>query len=352
MNTLKLPGQLIGHIRAKFQERTISFKKILTLDLHRPPFQIDLDDDKIEGMMKSFKKNRDFLMFKNKVVIGVIVTKFSTFDTNYKMYVIDGQHRIEMAKRLALEEDENDSLTFCYYETNSDKEMKKLFIEINKDSFKNAKYIGLDDFKQNIHDELKNYLYAEKSLFFAPKKKETNKLITISEFLDKLTTKNYFEKFTLLKQIIQDLESKNKIFYKSIDYKEYLIEDPNYFYMDERSSISEGFIAGLKNNNFLDFLCDNSVPDHKFKKQKDVISPKLRILVWTRWYGEQPSGPCPLCKETIKIGKNGFHCGHITSEANGGLTILENLRPLCGTCNTKMNAMNWMDYEKKIENKN
>jgi hypothetical protein len=86
MNTLKLPGQLIGHIRAKFQERTISFKKILTLDLHRPPFQIDLDEDKVEGMMKSFKKNRDFLMFKNKVVIGVIVTKFSTFDTNYKMY--------------------------------------------------------------------------------------------------------------------------------------------------------------------------------------------------------------------------------------------------------------------------
>jgi 5-methylcytosine-specific restriction endonuclease McrA len=55
-----------------------------------------------------------------------------------------------------------------------------------------------------------------------------------------------------------------------------------------------------------------------------------------------------LCKETIKIGKNGFHCGHITSEANGGLTILENLRPLCSTCNTKMSSMNWAEYSKKL----
>lgn len=346
MDSLKLPGQLIGQMREKFQERSVSFKKILSLinnkELLKPKFQIDLDEDKVEGMIKSFHKNRDFLMFKNKVVIGVIVNKFSPQDINYKMYVIDGQHRIEMARKLAME-DENDALTFCYYETNSDKEMKKLFIEINKDSHKNAKYVSLDDFKQNIHDDLKNYLYLNKALFFSPTKREDNKLITISEFLDKLTAKEYFDKFSSVDKLVEDLENKNKIFYKNIDYKEYLIDDPNYFYSKERTSVENGYIIALKNNNFLDFLFNNeTIPDHKFKKQKDVISPKLRILVWTRFYGEKAAGPCPICNKIIKIGKNGFHCGHIISEANGGETILENLRPLCGTCNTKMGSNNWI----------
>ena len=353
MNNLKLPGQLIGQIRPKCQERSVSFKKIVSLlnnnELHKPKFQIDLDEDKIDEMCKSYNKNRDFLIFKNKIVIGVIVNKYSPSEINYKMYVIDGQHRLEMAKKLIEEsnndEDKNDFLTFCYYETNSDKEMKELFIEINKDSHKNSKYISLDDFNQNIYDELKLYLHKEKSLYFSPKKKETSKLFTISEFVDKISEKKYDS----LEAIKEELESKNKIFYKKIDYKEYLIEDPTCFYSEEKTAIDNGYIIGLKNNNFIDFLFNKDIPDHKFKKQKDKISPKLRILVWTRWFGEKSNTECPLCKENIKIGKNGFHCGHIKSEANGGETILENLRPLCGTCNVKMNSMNWEDYEKTLK---
>jgi len=350
MNHLKLPGQLIGQIRPKCQERIISFKKIVSLlndnELNKPKFQIDLDEDKVDEMCKSYKKNPDFLLFKNKIIIGVIVNKFSESDINYRMYVIDGQHRIEMAKKLN-DEDINDSLIFCYYETNTDKEMKQLFVEINKDSQKNSKYIALDDFKQSIHDEFKMYLHKEKSLCFSQRKKETSKLYTISEILDKMNEKKYMNNFKSLDEIIEDLDKKNKIFYKKIDYREYLLEDASYFYADEKTPIDNGYIIGLKNNNFLDFLFNkDEIPDHKFKKQKDKISPKLRILVWTRWFSEKSLAPCPLCKETIKIGRNGFHCGHIISEANGGETILENLRPLCSTCNVKMNSMNWNDYEK------
>lgn len=352
MNHLKLPGQLIGQIRPKCQERVVSFKKIVSLlndnELHKPKFQIDLDEDKIDEMCKSYKKNPDYLIFKNKIILGVIVNKFSESEINYKMYVIDGQHRLEMVKKLN-DEDINDSLTFCYYETNTDKEMKQLFIEINKDSQKNSKYVALDDFKQSIYDEFKMYLYKEKSLYFYPKKKEASKLFSISEILEKIIEKKYMDNFKSLDEIIEDLENKNKNFYKKIDYKEYLIEDSSSFYTEEKTAIDNGYIVGLKNNNFLEFLFNkDEIPDHKFKKQKDKISPKLRILVWTFWYKEKLNGKCPLCTETIKIGRNGFHCGHIISEANGGETILENLRPLCSTCNTKMSSMNWNEYEKSL----
>lgn len=55
------------------------------------------------------------------------------------------------------------------------------------------------------------------------------------------------------------------------------------------------------------------------------------------------------CENKINRGKNGFHCGHIVSEFNGGKTIIENLRPVCFNCNSNMNTTNWLDYEKKLK---
>lgn len=354
MNYLKLPGALIGTIREKCQERKVSFKTITQLfqtkQLCYPSFQPTIDEDKVEQMVKSYKKHPEYLMFKDKIVIGVIVKTLGIKDIEYKMYIIDGQHRLEMAKQLQ-EEDINDHLIFCYYHIMNDREMKKLFLEVNKDSFKNNKYVNLDDFKQSIYDEVKEYFITNKSIYFAEKKRETNKRYTISEFMDLLTDYKYCDNFKSLADMLKDLETKNDIFYKKIDYKEYYNEDC--FYKDEEVCINNKQIYTLKNNNFIHFLNNTEViPDHKFKKLKDKIPPKLRIMVWTRYFGENANGFCPICNDIIKIGRNGFHCGHIISEANGGKTEIDNLRPICSSCNVKMNSMNWNDYMLKLKVKN
>lgn len=353
MANLKLPGEFAakrGH-KTTFHEKIITFKKIAGLikdkRLLTPPFQGALDEDKVDQMIYSFKKNRDYLYFKNKIVIGVIPPKTIDYlePDNYKMYVLDGQHRVEMARRLA-EEGENDDLWFCYYETRDNREMKKLFEEINKDSMKNSKYISLNEFNQTIYDEVKDYFMKERAVDFSQKKKINNKLYTINEFIDILVDKKYMENLSS-KKIIQQIENKNNIFYNSIDYKEY---DPNCFYEDEKRPIDNKYICSLKNNNFIDFLVDTNnkvIPDHHtFKKMKEFLSPRLRIIVWTLSYGECTEGPCPLCNTLINSGKNGFHCGHIISEANGGESIPRNLRPICASCNSKMGSTNWDVYEK------
>ena len=352
---LDFPGLKIGH-GSKYQEKYVTFKNIAELleknKLKKPRFQTALDEDKVNEMILSYKKNKDYLIFKNKIVIGVIPDYISA--SNYFMYVIDGQHRIQMAKEILESDHINDRLIFCYYETDSNKEMKKLFLEINKDSHKNSKYVALDEFNQNIYDQFKKYLYEKKSLFFSQNKKETNKLYSISELMDLLVERKYMEKYSF-EELKEDFENKNKIFNRKIDYIEYLNADPNCFYEDEKIPIIEGYICSLKNNNFIDFLVDNEnkvIPDHKkFKKMKDPISPTLRIRVWDHWYGKEDTGPCPICNTLIKIGKNGFHCGHKISEANGGETKIDNLRPICASCNLKMGSTNWADYEKLKNNK-
>jgi hypothetical protein len=89
-----LPGKLITSVK-NCHEKSVSFKTITELvnnnKLTRPPFQTDLNENKVEEMIESYIKHPEFLIFKNKIIIVI---------THKNWYVVDGQHRIEMAKKL------------------------------------------------------------------------------------------------------------------------------------------------------------------------------------------------------------------------------------------------------------
>jgi hypothetical protein len=322
-------------------EYKLTFKNIINLLdknlLLIPPFQTEIDEDKIKMMIESYKKNPDYLIYKNKIVIGYIIK-------SNNLYIIDGNHRIEMIKKLYTE-DINDYLIFCCYKIDNEKEMKNLFKEINKDSYKYNEYISLNEFTENIYDLCKDYLYKNYSLYFAERKIEMQHRLTINEFLNKLVENKYINKFENVDLLIKDLENNNKKFNKLIDYQEYFNENNDYFYKDEYNCVKDGKIYGLKNNNFIDYLINNNIiPEHKFKHKKKVISAKLRFQVWFKEFGDNNSGKCPYnnCNNIINNYKNGFHCGHIISEYNSGDTDLKNLKPICLNCNLKMGKKNWI----------
>ena len=55
------------------------------------------------------------------------------------------------------------------------------------------------------------------------------------------------------------------------------------------------------------------------------------------------------CKNGYKSGVTmndlaGFPCGHIIAEANGGLLKLDNLKPVCVSCNSSMGTQNMDEY--------
>jgi hypothetical protein len=238
------------------------------------PFQTDLDETKVLEMKQSYLNNSDYLVYKNKIVIAVVS---NSFVNDYKLYVVDGQHRLEMAKKLYKDEDINDYLIICYYKIDSDMKMKELFKEINRDSYKNNIYISLNEFQETLYDLTKEYLKNKFSLYFPEKKSQINRRYSLTEFLDLLASKSYFDNFKNLSEIIVDIEVQNKQFNKLIDYQEYYNDNPNIFYKDERLCVKNGFIISLKNNNFIDYLMDDkTIPKHNFKNQKKIISPKLR----------------------------------------------------------------------------
>ena len=76
------------------------------------------------------------------------------------------------------------------------------------------------------------------------------------------------------------------------------------------------------------------------------IPPKLRKQVW-EFYSLNPkntTNPCFVCQDKINVWD--FECGHVQSHAEGGPISLENLRPICGSCNKSMGSTNLFEYKK------
>jgi 5-methylcytosine-specific restriction endonuclease McrA len=71
------------------------------------------------------------------------------------------------------------------------------------------------------------------------------------------------------------------------------------------------------------------------------ISKKLKHEVWVHWFKEAESVVCP-CGTIITAEEN--HCGHIVARAKGGRTAVENLRPVCASCNLRMKTRNMNEY--------
>ena len=71
------------------------------------------------------------------------------------------------------------------------------------------------------------------------------------------------------------------------------------------------------------------------------ISRKLKRDVWVHWFKDAESAVCP-CGTAITEEEN--HCGHIVARAKGGRTAVENLRPVCVSCNLRMKTRNLNEY--------
>lgn len=81
------------------------------------------------------------------------------------------------------------------------------------------------------------------------------------------------------------------------------------------------------------------------RKKKTHIPKALRIAVWKHHIGlEVGTTLCLVCK-TNSINQMDFHCGHVIPEAEGGMTCLSNLRPVCAKCNLSMGTKNLDEFK-------
>lgn len=85
------------------------------------------------------------------------------------------------------------------------------------------------------------------------------------------------------------------------------------------------------------------------KKKKTTISSAIKDAVWRKEIGDINKFEirCPVCLDN-KITSRNFQCGHIIAESKGGDSSVNNLRPICGSCNTSMGTTHMNDFIKNL----
>ena len=80
------------------------------------------------------------------------------------------------------------------------------------------------------------------------------------------------------------------------------------------------------------------------KKKKQSIPKNVRIIIWNHYIGEDIIKHKCLCCKKVTISNTNFEVGHVLSEKNGGSHEINNLRPICFSCNHSMGPENMVDF--------
>lgn len=191
------------------------------------------------------------------------------------------------------------------------------------------------EFNKNIFEYLKDHKLIKKINLYYER---------LRDIKNRLCKEKEKTKIDILDIILDYLGNISDNKYKSF-FKEYL----NNYFKDIDDFIYKIYDYNSNFDEFYKFIIFNPIftkKDNKYKKKS--IPKSLKIKVWNTYVGEDIGKIKCLCCDTIDITQSIFECGHIIAEAKGGETSLENLRPICSTCNKSMKTINMNDYIKII----
>ena len=89
----------------------------------------------------------------------------------------------------------------------------------------------------------------------------------------------------------------------------------------------------------------------KSKTKKKTVPKALKIAVWNKYIGESIGMTKCLCCNLTDITQLKFHAGHIISESSGGEMNIDNLKPICESCNKSMGKKNMDEFKSNLISK-
>lgn len=87
--------------------------------------------------------------------------------------------------------------------------------------------------------------------------------------------------------------------------------------------------------------------DKPYKKKHIPLVVKRKV--WDKWVGRSIGITLCQCCKLSEISQMSFHCGHVISEKNGGEICVDNLRPICQSCNSSIGIHNMMTFINKYK---
>lgn len=318
---------------------TIRVEKLIEYQLDIPDIQRIKDSDKVKDIthmqLEYYKRNGHF-NFIGSINIHTIR------DKNY-MLVVDGQHRLEAAKKL-VELGHKPIITIELVSVNNITDLESNYILINKNT-------PLPEFPKNIDKNIPE----QASIFF--KNKYSNMWSKTSRARKPHLYFNYFQEslaaltdkldIKTSKELIDIIEYKNnslanwdftdmndKIKQKCNKYKLYLGLFPHY-------SDEAGFGYEWATDIVYEQKGGKKIKlSYSTKSKKKTIPSKIKKDSWAKYNTVQKGVAMCWCCGIESIPQSDFVGGHIISEYNGGKTTVDNIIPICNKCNQSMGPTN------------
>jgi hypothetical protein len=278
-----------------------------------------------------------------------------------KGYVIDGQHRIKVFDRLIKEGYEigNIDVPMVKYDVLSLEEVYSFYRKINMSRKINNFELSNDwiMFGKSLCQNMKNSFPS----YFTYLRSGSRKVN-----IPKLSFENFEIGLERRSRCLSGM-SWNVVFEKILKVNEYLAKSKNFLCEDETInkflkcesckkdtdySVFYLPIFGDESHAYLDIviwmITNNSdelrnVKFRDFTKRR-TIPQNIRKKVWGK-VNSSSDGICYVC--SLPLSYDDFHCGHIVSKYLGGSDNVDNLLPICLSCNLSIGIQNLYEYKNK-----
>ena len=118
---------------------------------------------------------------------------------------------------------------------------------------------------------------------------------------------------------------------------------PEKKYVDDLKDLDKQMAIAERKVNFREVASLRQV--HKNRTNNNTRVPKpLRKQVWLKRNGNVIEGKCYVCIGAISY--DTFESGHVKAASTGGETTLQNLEPICKTCNNDMGIEDLEQFKK------
>ena len=340
------------------------FIKQIALEL--PAIQRDINESHVEELVQAILIKPSILN-DNRILIGIY---------NEKFYIIDGQHRIKAIQKIVENPNYIDfkfpnDIWIHFKICQTFREIEETYSCVNRN-------FPLEPFQKFIIDsaatskdlvlyrEFKNYIaktYKKYCSAVEPRVPGINpehlviKLATIRDSSGQTIIDHY--KLENVDQIINYIDKINTRISELFQLEITRISQKKKPNMEEKKflKLKETIEQKAINGNFLYLglaidwykLCFDLEYPVLFSEFQHYNKKEIDNQVWNQYHKDHTLDYiyCYCCNKRT-ISRDSCHMGHVLARRYGGLYTIDNLRPICSTCNIEMNTTELYTFKSKV----
>ena len=339
--------------------RIIAKMKICDLinhDIKIPTIQ-RLDDKNKTNEIVNYQM-KYFHSGKNHLNILGVINIHCCKETNNN-YILDGQHRLNSLKILNdYGNISNECVSIEIVSVDTMDELKENYKLINMNS-------PLPDFPENIDKNIPEQAFRHfeskwPTLIWSTSSKPNRPNLNkshLQEAFAYLTSELNINKYSDLVEIIEEKNEKMSLW--NVEKFDEIRKYKNTGKIIEKCQLYDVYLGMYPHINqdysyewVSDIIKDKKgyEPNKKSTYKKKSIPKNIRREVWKKWVGENNGiGTCFCCRINTFAQMESWHAGHVISENDGGEIHIDNLRPICSSCNSSMGTTNMREYMESIK---